>query len=177
MLFSDRSIWTMIHGIVLGGGFLFLFSAALYCLWHLDGEKMSSGLLQKQCQSLSRLTIAMAVILWLIVIIGTFVAFPDYSANPPADAEDLSAYPEALLKSSAETRWLHSIGMEVKEHMPWIPAMLMTAVAFITTRYRAGFVANSELRSRLLVASVLVGGVVGLVALFGIFINKVAPLM
>lgn len=177
MLFSDRSIWTMIHGIVLGGGFLFLFSAALYCMWNLDDGKMSPSLLQKQCQSLSRMTVAMAVVLWLMVIIGTFIAFPAYSVNPPTGAEDLSAYPEALLKSSEETRWLHSIGMEVKEHMPWIPAMLMTAVAFVTTRYRTGFVANGELRGRLLAMSALVGGVVGLVAMFGIFINKVAPLM
>jgi hypothetical protein len=177
MLFSDRSIWTMIHGIVLGGTFLVLFSAAIYCMWNLDGEKMSSGLLQKQCRSLSRLTIAMAVVLWLMVIVGTFIAFPSYSVSPPAGTEDLSAYPEALLKSVAENRWLHSIGMEVKEHMPWIPAMLMTGIAFITTRYRTGFVANAGLRSRVLALSVLVGGVVGLVALFGIFINKVAPLM
>ncbi|MEX2283431.1 MAG: hypothetical protein WEE89_13190 [Gemmatimonadota bacterium] len=31
-LFSDRSIWTMIHGVVLGGGALMALAAALFSL-------------------------------------------------------------------------------------------------------------------------------------------------
>ena len=31
-LFSDRSVWTMIHGIVLGGGALMALAAALFSL-------------------------------------------------------------------------------------------------------------------------------------------------
>jgi hypothetical protein len=33
MLFSDRSLWTMLHGIVLGGGALIAMSAALFAIF------------------------------------------------------------------------------------------------------------------------------------------------
>jgi hypothetical protein len=60
--------------------------------------------------------------------------------------------------------------------VPWIAAMLATAAAFITSRYRAA-VFRESLERRL--AITLLGLCVSLVAtasLLGVLVNKVAPL-
>jgi magnesium-transporting ATPase (P-type) len=176
MIFSERSIWTMIHGIGLGGGFLILFSSAFYCLWSLRSEAVPPALAQKQCRFVAGITVLMAAMLWLTIVMGTFVSFPGYRANPP-DGADLSRYPKALIKSNPEIEWLHNIGMETKEHMPWVAAMLMTAVAYVAVRYRGHVAVEPHLRNAMLMFLTAVFGVVSLVALLGVFINKAAPLV
>src|SRR5690606_5672550 len=41
MLFSERSLWTMIHGIALGGGSLLALAAALFALYLLSPRERS----------------------------------------------------------------------------------------------------------------------------------------
>jgi hypothetical protein len=176
-LFSDRSILTMIHGIVLFGGFLVIFSSVAYGLWNLRLADGASALaLQRQSRLVARGAVTLAVILWLIVLIGTFINFPPYKAVPPAGTTDLSAYPKELLKSDPNTAWLHEYGMELKEHMPWIPAMLMTVVAFIAVRYGARLANERTIRNTLLALMSISFAVAGFTGLMGVLINKVAPL-
>jgi hypothetical protein len=66
--------------------------------------------------------------------------------------------------------------MELKEHVPWMAAMLATAVAFVGVRYRAALIDHPFLR-RMATAFVAICLVlVGVVSLMGVFVNKVAPL-
>ena len=99
-----------------------------------------------------------------------------YRATPPEGIASLAGYPRALLTASDDTRWLHAFAMEIKEHMPWIAAMLATAAAFIARRHRTTLLSDAALRrvtgSLLAIAIVLVS----FVALLGVFVNKVAPL-
>ena len=135
MLFSERSIWTMVHGIGLGGGALIGLAAALFYLYAArssDGAAAPPG-----SGALAAATVLSAVLLWLTVIVGTYVIFPPYRVTPPAGVTDLSAFPRALVLASPSTAWLHAFAMESKEHMPWIASMLTTAVAFVTVRYRS----------------------------------------
>jgi hypothetical protein len=72
--------------------------------------------------------------------------------------------------------WVHAFGMEIKEHMPWIAAMLATAAAFVTTRYRSRLLTDAALNR---MATTLVGAslvLASVVAVLGVFVNKVAPL-
>jgi hypothetical protein len=178
MLFTERSIWSMIHGIGLAGGFLLLFSSAFHCLWSLRaGDGLSATFLQRQCRTLAGVTLLMAVILWATILIGTFIAFPGYRAAPPAGTADLTLYPKELLKSSPDTEWLHAIGMETKEHMPWIAGILMTAVAFVAVRYQARLTQDNGIRRTMLAFLTITLAVVSVIAMLGIFINKVAPLV
>jgi hypothetical protein len=66
--------------------------------------------------------------------------------------------------------------MECKEHMPWAAAMLATAVAFVSVRYRAQLLSDPRMNSlaSALLAICLV--LVAFVAILGVFANKVAPL-
>jgi hypothetical protein len=114
--------------------------------------------------------------LWLTVIIGTYIIFPPYRATPPPGATDLSQFPRALVLANPNSAWLHAFAMEIKEHMPWIASMLTTAVAFIVVRYPGAVLRDPSVRRMVLtllaIAFVLVAGI----SLLGVFVNKVAPL-
>jgi hypothetical protein len=134
-----------------------------------------AAILPSQANAFAWLTIAAAVLLWLSVISGTYIVFPVYRATPPEGIASLANYPRALLLSQPDTRWLHAFAMEVKEHVPWMAAMLATAVAFMARRHRATILADAGLRkvAGWLLAIALV--LAAYVALLGVFVNKVAP--
>ena len=175
LLFSSRSILTMVHGIVLGGGGLLAVAAALFALIAMRSTH-PGGAADAQSRYLAWLLVAAAVLLWAAVIVGTYVSFPPYRATPPEGMTDLAAYPRALIRSNPATAWLHSFAMESKEHMPWMAAMLATGVAFVAARYRSQLLSDDRLRrigvSLLALTLALVAGV----SFLGILINKVAPL-
>ena len=175
MLFSDRSIWTMVHGIGLGGGALLGLAAALFYLYAARPAP-PSGAAEIESRAFATVTVFTAVMLWLTVIVGTYIVFPPYRVTPPPGTTDLSEFPRALILSSPSTAWLHAFAMETKEHMPWIASMLTTAVAFIAVRYRRTALSNPAMRR---MAFTLLGvsfAVVTFVSLLGVFVNKVAPL-
>ena len=175
MLFSTPSLLTMVHGIALSGGALLALAASLFAVRAMalpDGVPVMPA----QGTSFARVTLLTALLLWASVLGGAYLVFPLYRATPPEGLTMLAAYPRALLVSNPETRWLHAFAMEIKEHMPWIAAMLATAAAFIARRHRATLLADGALRrvvSALLSATFVI---VSFVALLGVFVNKVAPL-
>ena len=176
LLFSGRSIWTMLHGIGLGGGALIALAVALFSLRAMRVDDDAGVAALRQSRYLALATVSAAAALWLTIIVGTYVSFPPYRATPPEGLGDLAAYPRALLRSDPGTAWLHSFGMEIKEHVPWIAAMLTTAVAFVAARYRVAVLRDAWLNrmatTLLAIAFVLSAGV----GILGILINKVAPL-
>jgi hypothetical protein len=174
MLFSDRSIWTMLHGIVLGGGALLMISAALFFLLAMWPAKSSTAATQNQSRAFAGLIVSAAVVLWLTVFVGTYITFPPYRAAPPEGVTDLVPYPRSFLMADSDTVWLHAFAMESKEHMPWIAAMLTTAVAFMSVRYR--LFTDAQLHKMATALLAISFTLVAFVSLMGIFINKVAPL-
>ena len=176
MLFTDRSIWTMVHGIVLGGAALMGLSAALFYLCTARVPDGPQGAGPNASRALAALTVLTAVMLWLTVLAGTYIIFPPYRATPPAGATDLSQFPRSLIQASSETAWLHSFAMESKEHMPWIASMLATVVAFVTVRYRSRVLHDASLRNMAAVLLAICFALVSFVSLMGVFVNKVAPL-
>lgn len=176
LLFSSDSVWTMIHGLVFGGGAMLALAAALFAMRAMPAMDAPDARPPTQTRYLTGLLVAVAVLLWFTVIGGTYIVFPPYRATPPEGLADLSQYPRSLLLSNPGTAWLHRFGMEIKEHVPWIAAMLATAVAFVGMRYRTTLLSDSRLRrmssTLLAICFVLVAGV----AVLGVFINKVAPL-
>jgi len=175
MLFSDRSLLTMFHGLVLSGGALALLVTALLLLRILAAPE-GAAIPPRQSNGFAGVSIAAAVFLWMAVLGGAYIVFPMYRATPPEGVASLADYPRALLMASESTRWLHAFAMEIKEHVPWIAAMLATAAAFIARRHRATLLANSaqrQLTAILLTISVLLASFAGLL---GVLVNKVAPL-
>lgn len=175
MLFSDRSVWTMVHGIGLSGAALAGLFAALFCLQALAAGRDPEAN-RVQARALSRLLLFTAAALWASVLVGTFVIFPDYRLTPPAGTVDLGPFPRALLLGRPDTAWLHAFAMESKEHMPWIAAMLATAAAFVSTRYRSQLLTDTSLRRATTTMLMICFTIVGFIGLLGTLVNKVAPL-
>jgi hypothetical protein len=176
MLFSELSLWTMLHGIVLGGGALMALVAALFALGTLLRPIDGSPAVRDRRSAVATLTVVIAVVLWLTVLTGTYILFPPYRATPPEGLTALARYPRSMVLANPETAWLHAFGMESKEHMPWIAAMLATAVAFVTTRYRSMILADGPVRRLAMTLLAVCFTLVSFTALMGIFVNKVAPL-
>jgi hypothetical protein len=176
MLFTDRSIQTMIHGIGLAGAALLALGAALFSLYAIRTAADGPPISDHTSRSVVWLLVAAAAALWLVVISGTYVIFPPYRATPPEGVTDLASYPRAMILADPDTAWLHSFAMETKEHVPWIAAMLATAVAFVGVRYRAVLFGDAALRRPTMLLLTLCLALVSAVGLLGIFVNKVAPL-
>ena len=175
MLFSERSIWTMAHGIGLGGAALLGLAAASFYLYAARPALDPTGS-EKGSRAFATVMVITAVMLWLTVIVGTYIIFPPYRAAPPPGTTDLGQFPRALVLANPDTAWLHAFAMEVKEHMPWIASMLTTAVAFIAARYPAAAMNDGSLRRIALTLLAISFGIVAFVSLLGVFVNKVAPL-
>ena len=175
MLFSERSIWTMVHGIALGGAALLGLAAALFYLYAVRPTEQPA-VDPTEPRAFVALTVFTAAMLWLTVILGTYIIFPPYRAAPPPGTTDLSAFPRALVLANPSTAWLHAFAMEAKEHMPWIASMLTTAVAFIAVRYRRTALMTPAVRRLSFTLLAVSFAIVAFVSLLGVFVNKIAPL-
>jgi len=173
-LFSDLSIWAMLHGIALGGGAMLALFGALVLIYARHGVEPGTQRVPGS-PLVSLLSTASAALLWLTVLVGTYVVFPPYRVTPPEGALDLSAYPRSWLLSDPSTAWLHSFAMETKEHVPWIAAMLATAVAFVVTRHGDRLWADRSAHRAVTIWLALALALVSAVALLGVLVNKVAP--
>ncbi len=174
MLFSTPSLLTMLHGIVFSGGALIGLGAALFALQAM-AQPEGSVVAERPARLVAWLAIATAVLLWSSVIGGTFIVFPLYRTPAPEGVTALAAYPRAFLMADPETRWLHAFGMEIKEHMPWIAAMLTTAVAAVAHTHRGSLLSSGALRRVASTLLLVAFALVSFVALLGVLINKVAP--
>ena len=159
----------MIHGIVLSGTALMALAAALFSM-----HTSRSGATPEQSRTLTPLLVFIAAMLWLAVLVGTYIVFPIYRVAPPEGATDLSQFPRSFLLANPDTAWLNAFAMEIKEHVPWIASMLATSVAFVGISYRSQLneAPLRKMAMTLLAISFVLTSVVGLL---GIFINKVAP--
>jgi hypothetical protein len=174
MLFSDRSIWTMVHGIVLGGAALLALSAALFAIYLL--RPVPAPTADDRSRPVTFLTGFISLMLWLTVFVGTYVVFPPYRATPPEGTVDLAAYPRAFILSEPETVWLHAFAMETKEHLPFAAAMLATAVGFVLWRYGRRALDDAHIRRYASLLLMICFAIVAYISLLGVLVNKVAPL-
>lgn len=175
MLFTSDSLWTMLHGIVVGGAALLGLAAALFWLYATRRPAWAPEV-PGDGRAFAGLTVFVAVMLWVTVIVGTYLIFPPYRATPPAGTVELAQYPRTMLLATPDTAWLHTFAMEIKEHMPWIASMLATAVAFVSVRHRSLMTSDTTLRKFTALLLTVCFALVAFVSLLGVFINKVAPL-
>lgn len=180
MELTEREIYTVVHGLGLGTLFLLAFGGGLAGLWSLRERLLTTEGLQERSPRLLIGTWVMAIVAWLTVITGTFIAYPWYRATPPegidkTDPAQLADYPRLLLLAQEKTAGWHELGMEWKEHVAWIAPFLATAVAFAVLYYGVQLVRRDEIRKAAIVFFVLAFAAAGIAGLFGAFITKAAP--
>jgi hypothetical protein len=169
MSLSDRELWTVIHGLILGTLFLVAFAGGLAGLWSLRPSLVTPVGLAERLRRLNVGMWGMAIVAWATVVTGTYTVYPWYR-----DAATSS--PRSQLLADPDRALWHTFGMEWKEHVAWIAPLLATAVAFVVTWY--GPRLARENRIRRLALALFVGAFVtaGIAGLFGAFINKTAPI-
>lgn len=181
MELTDRELYTVLHGLVLGTLFLLAFGGGLAGLYSLRERLLTTEGVRERMPRLAVGTWVMAAVAWLTVFTGTWIAYPWYRAKPPepipTDPEALTEYPRLLLLAQEKTAGWHELGMEWKEHVAWIAPLLATAVAFTVAYYGVQLVRRGEVRNAAMVFFVLAFAVAGVAGLFGAFITKAAPVM
>lgn len=168
MQLTDRELWAVIHGLILGTGFLLAFAGGLVGLWSLKEKYLTAEGVRERLPRLGLWTGLMALVAWLTVFTGTWIVYPWYRDPAPTSAK-------SILVSSPTTADWHNFGMEWKEHVAWLAPMLATAVAFVIIYYGVQLIRHNEWRRPLLVLFTLAFAAAGVAGLFGAFITKAAP--
>jgi hypothetical protein len=177
MELTSREIWTAVHGMVLGAGFLLAFSGGFAGLWGLRSGWLTAEGAKRLLRSLAIGSWGMAILAWLAVLLGTYVIYPWYRAKAPLDAgvNLLAGFPKYLLLSKPQTSQWHEFGMEWKEHIAWFCPILATAVAFVAARYGRQLIHDAKLRRALLILFSVSFFCAAVAGAFGALINKAAP--
>lgn len=176
MELTSREMWAVIHGMILGALFLLAYAGGLAELINLGADYASEAAIGKRVRRLIVGTWVMAVVAWLTVITGTYIVYPWYRVAAPPGA-DLKMFPKALLVSKTATAGWHNFGMEWKEHVAWFAPILATAVAYMVTKYGARLAKDDEVRRAVVVLFTLAFLTAAVAGLFGVFINKAAPVL
>ncbi|GAP62135.1 hypothetical protein ARMA_0558 [Ardenticatena maritima] len=175
-LISERTLWLIVHGIVLGSAFLLAFSAGLLGLVSYGWD--TTWLHKDLHRFLHRLRHGIwitALLSWVIVLTGSGILGPWYYAAPPPGA-DLTDYPRAYLLSSPELRAWHTFGMEWKVNISWLTPVLTTSVAFIAFAYGRHLTHDRILRRVTIGLFTLAFLLTGIAAMLGVLVAKIAPL-
>jgi len=180
MELTERELYTVLHGLILGTLFLLAFAGGLAGLWSLRDRLVTEEGVRERTPRLLLGTWVMAIVAWLTVLTGTFIAYPWYRAKPPegVDLKDPAAlvdFPRYLLLAQEKTAGWHEFGMEWKEHVAWIAPFLATAVAFAVLYYGTQLIRRGDIRRAIIVFFVLAFTAAGVAGLFGAFITKAAP--
>jgi hypothetical protein len=178
MELTPRELWTELHGIVLGAVYLLAFTGGFIALWDFRSDRLVGALgLNRAAARLKRWTWAMAILVWLTVLLGTYMVYPWYRAKPPAGTSGsaLAEYPKYALLASPRTADWHEFGMEWKEHVAWLAPILATCVAVLVTSSYRRIAADRFARNAILTLYVLAFSAASTAGLLGALIDKAAP--
>jgi len=175
---STRELWTLVHGMGFGAIFLLSFGGGLAGLYSLRPELVTVTGIKERMQRLNIGMWAMAIVVWLTVITGTFIVYPWYRAAPPTGTVGaaLEAFPRYFLLASKTTAEWHTFGMEWKEHVAWLAPIAATVVAFITTYYGPRLAKHPEIRRAAAIFFIVAFAAAAIAGAFGALITKAAPI-
>ena len=178
MSLTFKEFVTALHGLILGAGFLLAFTGGFAGLWGYRSEWLTNDGAKAALRKTMLSTWTMAALAWATVLIGTYVLYPSYRAQPPGvmSSLQLQGYSQSYLLSNVRTAGWHQFGMEWKEHVAWLAPILATTVAFVATRQRHLLLYNAHLRRVLLFLFAISFFCAAVAGFFGAFINKAAPL-
>ena len=165
---TTHEFWALIHGVILGGAFLLAFSGGLAGFYSLRPGLVTGEGMHERMRRLKAGTVAMAALVWLTVISGTWIVYPWYR-------EETTDSPKSLLLADPGTEDWHEFAMEWKEHIAWIAPMLATAAAFIVLYYRDDLVKNQTARTIAMGFFIAAFSIAVIAGLLGALITKKAP--
>jgi hypothetical protein len=178
---STKELWTLVHGMGFGAVFLLAFGGGLAGLYSLRPELVTVTGIKERMKRLNIGMWAMAIVVWLTVIVGTWIVYPWYRAAPPAgfdpkNAAALVNFPRYFLLASPTTAEWHAFGMEWKEHVAWLTPIAATVVAFLTTYYGPRLAKHPEIRRIAAIFFIAAFATAAVAGAFGALITKAAPI-
>lgn len=183
MQITDREFWTLTHGMFFGALYLLAFGGGFAGLYSLRPQWATAEGINERMTRLRWGTVIMATLVWLTVIVGTYVVYPWYRATPPegtdttVQSQELREYPRSWLLAGENTSAWHNFGMEFKEHVAWIAPLLATVVAFIVMRHGKELAENDRARKIVIGLFILSFALAGIAGLLGALITKAAPVV
>ena len=174
MSFTWREIWTIVHGMVLGGLLLLGFSGVIVGFWNLRPNRLEAAATAKQIRTLLIYLLFLTGLAWMTVILGSYFPYAWYRATPPAGA-DLTQYPMFYLLSKPGFGFWEEYGMEWKEHLAWFVPILLTVVTFIFGRYREKLLGEPGVRKALMIFLLIAFAASAISGFLGAFVTKIAP--
>jgi hypothetical protein len=187
MIITDREFWTLVHGMGFGAMYLLAFAGGVAGLYSFSSKLVTAEGISERMMRLRYGTIVMAALVWLTVIVGTYVVYPWYRADPTkipnstidtkTQNEQLREYPKFWLLAGENTAEWHNFGMEFKEHVAWLAPLLATVVAFAVFRYNIALANYPEARRMIIAFFAISFALAGIAGLLGALITKAAPVL
>jgi hypothetical protein len=169
MHLTNREIWALAHGLLIGGPFLLAFAGGAVALNGLRSDHLTAEGVRQQVARLRIGTSVMAGMAWTIVLIGVWVLLPWYRENSPTS-------PRSILLSDPSTRQWHEFADVWKTHVAFMSPILATAAAALVFHYGAALARSRSLRNLVLALFLAAFAVSSLAALLGSLVARAAPL-
>lgn len=169
MRLSDREVWALVHGMVIGGPFLLAFTGGLVALFGLRSEYLTPEGIRDRVLQLRIGASVMAVMAWAIVLIGTWVLLPWYREDTPDS-------PRSVLLSDPDTRQWHEFADVWKTHVAFLSPILATAAAALVVYYGRALARDRNVRNLVLALFLGAFAVSSLAALIGSLVTRAAPI-
>jgi hypothetical protein len=169
MHLTNREMWALGHGLLIGGPFLLAFAGGLVSLAGLRSDHLTPEGISRQVARLRFGTSVMAGMAWVIVLIGVWVLLPWYREDSPTS-------PRSVLLSDPSTRQWHEFADIWKTHVAFMSPILATAAAALVFYYGSALARSRTLRNLVLALFLGAFAVSSLAALLGSLIARAAPL-
>jgi|SRR5215211_1199282 len=169
MELTNREIWALVHGLVIGGPFLLAFAAVLVSLHGLRAELLTAAGVRARVAQLRLAGGVMALMSWAIVAIGTWVLLPWY-------LEDAPDSPRSILVSDPDTRQWHEFADVWKTHVAYMAPILATTAAALVVYYGPTLARDRTIRNLVLALFLGAFAVSSLAALIGSLVTRAAPI-
>jgi hypothetical protein len=169
MRITNHEAFAMVHGMLLGGGFLLAFSGGLLALHGLRIELLTPEGVGDRIRQLKLGTSVMALMAWLTVLTGTWVILPWYRASTPDS-------PKSLLLADPDTARWHTFADVWKTHLAWTSPLLATAAAFLVVYFGRSLARDATARRLVLVLFLGAFAVASISALIGSLVTRAAPI-
>ncbi len=167
------------HGLTTRQVFFMTHSACGIIIVHAFGGGLTTLVMTKETrlkELVRKWSVAvMAVVAWITVLVGTWLGYAGYRAQPRPGTLNLNAYPQQFLLAHKELAFWDTFAMEWKVNSGWITPFLATAVAFVVLRYHRLLLNDLRLRKMLTNLFVIAFAAALLGSMLGAVINVVAP--
>lgn len=169
MHLTNREIWALVHGLLIGGPFLLAFTGGLVALAGLRSDYLTAEGIRARVAQLRIGVCVMAVMAWATVLIGIWVLLPWYREDTPGS-------PRSILLSDPGTRQWHEFADVWKTHVALMAPILATTAAALVVYYGRTVAHDRVVRN--LVVSLFLGAfaVASVAALLGSLVTRAAPI-